>query len=155
MALTRDATVSIKYFTMISWPISVIYAEITLTLKFQGQDLVIGNLGDSRAVLATRDKDNTLLAVQLTVDLKPDLPSTLSLSLCCCVCFCPVHLANFFPVLMENENVINEVEGRRQWKDHHDKNTQIYVANPKQEKLWTNERNSLFQSFGVTKFFSR
>ncbi|KAG5247137.1 hypothetical protein OIU76_029360 [Salix suchowensis] len=40
----------------------------------QGQDLVIGNVGDSRAVLATRDKDDSLLAVQLTVDLKPDLP---------------------------------------------------------------------------------
>lgn len=26
-------------------------------------------------MLATRDKDNSLIAVQLTVDLKPDLPS--------------------------------------------------------------------------------
>ena len=51
-------------------------------MSFQGQDLVIGNVGDSRAVLATRDKDDSLLAVQLTVDLKPDLPSlSLSLSL--------------------------------------------------------------------------
>ncbi|PIN04356.1 Serine/threonine protein phosphatase [Handroanthus impetiginosus] len=40
----------------------------------QGQDLIIGNIGDSRAVLATRDKDNALVAVQLTVDLKPNLP---------------------------------------------------------------------------------
>lgn len=48
-------------------------------MAFQGHDLVIGNVGDSRAVLATRDKDDTLLAIQLTVDLKPDLPS-LSLS---------------------------------------------------------------------------
>ncbi|XP_020538045.1 probable protein phosphatase 2C 66 isoform X2 [Jatropha curcas] len=46
----------------------------SVTLIKQGQDLVIGNLGDSRAVLATRDEDNSLLAVQLTVDLKPDLP---------------------------------------------------------------------------------
>lgn len=38
-------------------------------------DLVIGNVGDSRAVLAMRDKDNSLIAIQLTVDLKPDLPS--------------------------------------------------------------------------------
>ncbi|CAK7323913.1 unnamed protein product [Dovyalis caffra] len=45
-----------------------------VTLIKQGQDLVIGNVGDSRAVLATRDKDDSLLAVQLTVDLKPDLP---------------------------------------------------------------------------------
>ncbi|KAJ6967262.1 protein phosphatase 2C 6 [Populus alba x Populus x berolinensis] len=45
-----------------------------VTLIKQGQDLVIGNVGDSRAVLATRDQDDSLLAVQLTVDLKPDLP---------------------------------------------------------------------------------
>ena len=38
---------------------------------------MVGNIGDSRAVLATRDLDNALVAVQLTIDLKPDLPSTL------------------------------------------------------------------------------
>ncbi|KAJ0231775.1 protein phosphatase 2C 18 [Hirschfeldia incana] len=47
----------------------------SVTLIKQGEDLVVGNIGDSRAVLATRDEDNTLVAVQLTVDLKPDLPS--------------------------------------------------------------------------------
>ncbi|XP_059665602.1 probable protein phosphatase 2C 33 [Cornus florida] len=41
----------------------------------QGQDVVIGNVGDSRAVLGTRDKDDSLVAVQLTVDLKPNLPA--------------------------------------------------------------------------------
>ncbi|GAB2218471.1 hypothetical protein Droror1_Dr00001695 [Drosera rotundifolia] len=41
----------------------------------QGQLLVIGNVGDSRAVLGTRDEENSLLAVQLTVDLKPNLPA--------------------------------------------------------------------------------
>lgn len=40
----------------------------------QGQYLVIGNVGDSRAVLGTRDKEDSLVAVQLTVDLKPNLP---------------------------------------------------------------------------------
>ncbi|XP_058114436.1 probable protein phosphatase 2C 66 [Magnolia sinica] len=45
-----------------------------VTLVKQGQDLVIGNVGDSRAVLGTRDKDNSLIAEQLTVDLKPNLP---------------------------------------------------------------------------------
>ncbi|XP_024959884.1 probable protein phosphatase 2C 66 isoform X2 [Cynara cardunculus var. scolymus] len=40
----------------------------------QDQDLIIGNVGDSRAVMATRDEDNSLVAVQLTVDLKPNLP---------------------------------------------------------------------------------
>lgn len=42
---------------------------------------MVGNIGDSRAVLATRDEDNALLAVQLTVDLKPDLPGTSSQNL--------------------------------------------------------------------------
>ncbi|CAI0540809.1 unnamed protein product [Linum tenue] len=45
-----------------------------VTLIKMGEDLIIGNVGDSRAVLATRDEDNYLHAVQLTVDLKPDLP---------------------------------------------------------------------------------
>ncbi|GMP64826.1 hypothetical protein CsSME_00025911 [Camellia sinensis var. sinensis] len=45
-----------------------------VALVKQGQDLIIGNVGDSRAVLATRDKDNALTAIQLTVDLKPNLP---------------------------------------------------------------------------------
>lgn len=43
----------------------------------QGRNLIIGNLGDSRAILGTRDKDNQLMAVQLTVDLKPNIPSML------------------------------------------------------------------------------
>ncbi|KAL0340845.1 UNVERIFIED_CONTAM: putative protein phosphatase 2C 33 [Sesamum radiatum] len=46
-----------------------------VTLVKQGQDLVIGNVGDSRAVLGTRDENNSLTAVQLTVDLKPNLPA--------------------------------------------------------------------------------
>ncbi|KAJ6877581.1 hypothetical protein NC651_030360 [Populus alba x Populus x berolinensis] len=45
-----------------------------VTLVKQGQFLVLGNVGDSRAVLGTRDKDDYLVAVQLTVDLKPNLP---------------------------------------------------------------------------------
>ncbi|XP_043703468.1 probable protein phosphatase 2C 33 [Telopea speciosissima] len=45
-----------------------------VTLVKQGQDLIIGNVGDSRAILGTRDLDDTLVAVQLTVDLKPNLP---------------------------------------------------------------------------------
>ncbi|KAG6405196.1 hypothetical protein SASPL_132782 [Salvia splendens] len=46
----------------------------TVALIKQDLDLIIGNVGDSRAVLATRDRDNVLAAVQLTVDLKPNLP---------------------------------------------------------------------------------
>ncbi|KAL9379568.1 hypothetical protein Peur_028050 [Populus x canadensis] len=46
-----------------------------VTLVKQGQYLVLGNVGDSRAVLGTRDRDDSLVAVQLTVDLKPNLPA--------------------------------------------------------------------------------
>ncbi|KAJ0568349.1 putative protein-serine/threonine phosphatase [Helianthus annuus] len=45
-----------------------------VTLIKQGQHLIIGNIGDSRAVLCTRAKDNSRVPVQLTVDLKPNLP---------------------------------------------------------------------------------
>ncbi|KMT17974.1 hypothetical protein BVRB_2g033200 [Beta vulgaris subsp. vulgaris] len=40
----------------------------------QGDDVVIANLGDSRAVLGTLT-ENGIEATQLTVDLKPDLPA--------------------------------------------------------------------------------
>ncbi|KAK7260033.1 hypothetical protein RIF29_25745 [Crotalaria pallida] len=46
-----------------------------VTLIKQGNQLIIGNLGDSRAVLCTRADDNHFVPVQLTVDLKPDIPS--------------------------------------------------------------------------------
>lgn len=46
-----------------------------VTLVKQGRHLVIGNVGDSRAVIGTRDKDDFLIAVQLTLDLKPSLPA--------------------------------------------------------------------------------
>jgi len=35
---------------------------------------VIANVGDSRAVLATKSDEGSLVAVQLTVDFKPNLP---------------------------------------------------------------------------------
>ncbi|XP_057982400.1 probable protein phosphatase 2C 65 [Malania oleifera] len=41
----------------------------------QGYNLIIGNLGDSRAVLFTRDSTDELIPVQLTVDLKPNIPN--------------------------------------------------------------------------------
>ncbi|KAJ0244596.1 protein phosphatase 2C 33 [Hirschfeldia incana] len=46
-----------------------------VTLIKQGEYLVVGNVGDSRAVMGTRDDENGLVAVQLTVDLKPNLPA--------------------------------------------------------------------------------
>ncbi|KAJ7941356.1 Protein phosphatase 2C family protein [Quillaja saponaria] len=52
----------------------ILHKRIYEIVSFQGNNLVVGNLGDSRAILAKRDKDNSLVAVQLTVDLKPDLP---------------------------------------------------------------------------------
>ncbi|XP_052173817.1 probable protein phosphatase 2C 65 [Diospyros lotus] len=39
----------------------------------QGDHLVIANLGDSRAVLCTRDDSDELVPIQLTVDMKPSL----------------------------------------------------------------------------------
>jgi serine/threonine protein phosphatase PrpC len=46
-----------------------------LTIVKQGEDLIIANVGDSRAVLATIDgQDGNLVPLQLSVDLKPNLP---------------------------------------------------------------------------------
>ncbi|KAL2926683.1 putative protein phosphatase 2C 65 [Bienertia sinuspersici] len=45
-----------------------------VTVVKQGDHLVIGNLGDSRAVMCTRGEKGQVRAVQLTVDLKPSLP---------------------------------------------------------------------------------
>ncbi|XP_066356183.1 probable protein phosphatase 2C 73 [Miscanthus floridulus] len=49
----------------------------------QGNHLIVANLGDSRAVLCTRDSKDRLIPVQLTTDLKPDLPSELARILNC------------------------------------------------------------------------
>ncbi|QCE03252.1 pyruvate dehydrogenase phosphatase [Vigna unguiculata] len=46
-----------------------------VTVIKQEDELIIGNLGDSRAVLCRRADDNNLVPVQLTVDLTPDIPS--------------------------------------------------------------------------------
>ncbi|KAH9619940.1 hypothetical protein KSS87_001307 [Heliosperma pusillum] len=45
-----------------------------VTIIKQGSNLFIGNIGDSRAIMATKDSNDALIAIQLTVDLKPDLP---------------------------------------------------------------------------------
>ncbi|KAH9539512.1 hypothetical protein CY35_15G061100 [Sphagnum magellanicum] len=45
-----------------------------VTVLKQGKHLVIGNVGDSRAIMGTRDENGILKAIQLTVDLKPNLP---------------------------------------------------------------------------------
>ncbi|WVZ52785.1 hypothetical protein U9M48_003807 [Paspalum notatum var. saurae] len=53
---------------------SICSGSTAVTLIKQGQDLIVGNLGDSRAVLGTKDQKGRLVAHQLTVDLKPDHP---------------------------------------------------------------------------------
>ncbi|KAD4179689.1 hypothetical protein E3N88_28280 [Mikania micrantha] len=45
-----------------------------LTVVRQGQLLVIANVGDSRAILATTSENGCLVPVQLTLDFKPNLP---------------------------------------------------------------------------------
>ncbi|KAB1201225.1 putative protein phosphatase 2C 73 [Morella rubra] len=45
-----------------------------LTIVRQGDFIVVANVGDSRAVLATTLDDGSLEPVQLTVDFKPNLP---------------------------------------------------------------------------------
>jgi serine/threonine protein phosphatase PrpC len=56
--------------------IHIAYSVAQLSLLYaQGDHLIVANLGDSRAVLCTRDSKDRLIPVQLTTDLKPDLPS--------------------------------------------------------------------------------
>ncbi|CAO2813306.1 unnamed protein product [Amaranthus hypochondriacus] len=40
----------------------------------QGSNLFMGSIGDSRAIMGSMDSNDTLIAIQLTVDQKPDLP---------------------------------------------------------------------------------
>ncbi|XP_051131485.1 probable protein phosphatase 2C 65 isoform X2 [Andrographis paniculata] len=47
----------------------------TVCLLKKHEHLVIANLGDSRAVLCTRDENDRLVSKQLTVDLKPSVSS--------------------------------------------------------------------------------
>ncbi|CAD5327018.1 unnamed protein product [Arabidopsis thaliana] len=45
-----------------------------VTILKQGSNLFMGNIGDSRAILGSKDSNDSMVATQLTVDLKPDLP---------------------------------------------------------------------------------
>ncbi|KAL0301516.1 UNVERIFIED_CONTAM: putative protein phosphatase 2C 52 [Sesamum radiatum] len=45
-----------------------------VTVVKQGSNLFMGNIGDSRAILGSKDSNDSMVAIQLTVDLKPDLP---------------------------------------------------------------------------------
>ena len=46
-----------------------------LFVAFKGSNLFMGYIGDSRVVMGSKDDNNSIVAIQLTVDLKPDLPS--------------------------------------------------------------------------------
>lgn len=45
-----------------------------VAMLVQGKDLVVGSVGDSRAILASRSEDGSFVAHQLTIDSKPDSP---------------------------------------------------------------------------------
>uniref|UniRef100_A0A1J3J974 protein-serine/threonine phosphatase n=1 Tax=Noccaea caerulescens TaxID=107243 RepID=A0A1J3J974_NOCCA len=45
-----------------------------LTIVRQGEVIYVSNVGDSRAVLATISDEGSLVAIQLTLDFKPNLP---------------------------------------------------------------------------------
>ncbi|XP_057461208.1 probable protein phosphatase 2C 52 [Actinidia eriantha] len=45
-----------------------------VTIVKQGSNLYMGSIGDSRAILGSKDSNDTMVAIQLTIDLKPDLP---------------------------------------------------------------------------------
>ncbi|XP_076888959.1 putative protein phosphatase 2C 34 [Bidens hawaiensis] len=53
---------------------SVYSGTTAITAVRQGDHLVVANVGDSRAILATVTDDGCLVPVQLTVDFKPNLP---------------------------------------------------------------------------------
>ncbi|KAA8521787.1 hypothetical protein F0562_012460 [Nyssa sinensis] len=42
----------------------------------KGSNLFMGYIGDSRAILGSKDSNDSMVAIQLTVDLKPDLPTS-------------------------------------------------------------------------------
>ncbi|XLR14335.1 hypothetical protein S83_042273 [Arachis hypogaea] len=45
-----------------------------VTIVKQGSNLFMGYIGDSRAVMGSKDSNDSMVAIQLTIDLKPDLP---------------------------------------------------------------------------------
>ncbi|KAJ7948278.1 putative Protein phosphatase-2c [Quillaja saponaria] len=45
-----------------------------VTMVKQGSNLLMGYIGDSRAIMGSKDSNDSMVAIQLTVDLKPDLP---------------------------------------------------------------------------------
>lgn len=63
--------------------LSFFYTKVTLSCDaLQGDVMIIANVGDSRAVMAVTSSDGNLEPVQLTKDLKPNLPGKLCPSRC-------------------------------------------------------------------------
>lgn len=55
--------------------INILCSGLNFHLYFyQGDLIIVANVGDSRAVLGTTSDDGSLVPVQLTVDFKPNLP---------------------------------------------------------------------------------
>ncbi|OWM81667.1 probable protein phosphatase 2C 73 [Punica granatum] len=70
-----------------------------------GDHLMVANLGDSRAVLCTRGQKNQLVPVQLTVDLKPNIPSEVErIRKCKGRVFAIEHEPEVFRIWMPDEN---------------------------------------------------
>ncbi|XWS54246.1 hypothetical protein CRYUN_Cryun10bG0074300 [Craigia yunnanensis] len=46
-----------------------------VTIVKQGSNLFMGYIGDSRAIMGSKDSNDSMVAIQLTVDMKPDLPT--------------------------------------------------------------------------------
>lgn len=83
------------------------YLFINLLLTFQGENLIIANVGDSRVVLATTSEDGTLFPLQLTTDFKPNLPSEIYISLFSSSCICSINVIN-----LSIDNLLNFRGGR-------------------------------------------
>lgn len=70
---------------MIFFPLEFsIFCSWFNSFPFQGSNLFMGYIGDSRAIMGSKDSSDSMVAVQLTVDLKPDLPSMRDTLFCYC-----------------------------------------------------------------------
>lgn len=72
------AVTLVKQVSLVTFVMLYLLPFLSLLLFFfcfKGSNLYMGYIGDSRAILASKDDNDSMVAVQLTVDLKPDLPS--------------------------------------------------------------------------------
>ncbi|XP_045828708.1 probable protein phosphatase 2C 52 [Trifolium pratense] len=64
----------LSFFTVAPTPNEQVLVVAYETAEYQGSNLFMGNIGDSRAIMGSKDSNDSMVAIQLTVDLKPDLP---------------------------------------------------------------------------------